>query len=207
MSGFMKLSQVLILIITSLGLNAQKEDYQYLFKKGEKIITDIHFYGGLTHQHHDFFNKAFSFQGIEAGLIFNHKIMAGIYGSAFASNLEPGLQDKPSYIIMAQFGLVLGYIHHDYAFLHPGFLLNIAYISIKGDDEKMKLFKASAASVDIGGMVLAPQLYAEMNILKWMKIRTGLTYNFYSFRDQSVITKDDLQNISLNFSFLFGKFK
>jgi len=35
----------------------------------------------------EFFNKAFSFQGIEAGVIIQHSVLAGVFGSLFGSNL------------------------------------------------------------------------------------------------------------------------
>jgi hypothetical protein len=47
--------------------------------------------------------------------------------------------------------------------------------------------------------------FAELNILRWMKFRTGLGYSFYGFKDQSSVSVSDLQNVSINFGFLFGK--
>jgi hypothetical protein len=40
-----------------------------------------------------------------------------------------------------------------------------------------------------------------------MKFRTGLVYSFYNFEDQSIINKNDLQNISVDFGFIFGNFR
>lgn len=181
-------------------------EYEYLFNVNDTIVKDVAFYGGFTHQHHDFFNKAFSFQGVEAGFIFNNSVIVGLYGSSFVNNLEVFMTYKTMYFSMAQAGIALGYINDYNRFLHTGFLLNMGYISISGDDKSFGLFSPDNPQIDIGAFVISPQVYAELNILKWMKIRTGLSYNFYSYEDHTIIKTEDLQNISFTFAVLFGKF-
>lgn len=202
------LRKLLVLIILLIGLkDIQAEDFDYLFKKDKKLITSTELYGGLYHQHHDFFNKAFSFQGVEAGLIFNKSVFAGLYGATFVNNLDVKIAGSTKYFSMAQAGLVLGVVYDSYKFLHTGLMLNMGYMSIIGDKKSFPIFKPDNPEINIDAMVLSPQIFAEMNILEWFRLRAGLSYNFYSFEDQSVIKKDDLQNISFSIGFLFGDFK
>lgn len=208
--GEMSMRQKVILLAFIVALSFQSRvisaEYEYLFNEQDTIMKDISFYGGFTHQHHDFFNNAFSFQGVEAGFIFNNSVIAGLYGSAFVNNLEVFMSYKTMYFSMAQAGIALGYINDFNKFLHTGFLLNMGYISISGDDKSFGLFSPDNPQIDIGAFVISPQVYAELNILKWMKIRTGLSYNFYSYEDHTIIKTEDLQNISFTFAVLFGRF-
>lgn len=113
------------------------------------------------------------------------------------------MANNPTYIYIGQGGLVVGSVSDDLKILHTGWLLNIGYFSLTGDDSDFALLNPDNPSIKINGMVLSPQLYAELNINGWMKLRTGLAYNFYSFEDQSVITKHDFNNISLSFGIIF----
>jgi len=194
-----------VLIVVS-GLKAQKDNYQSLFCKNDTLIKDARLYGCLLHQHQDFLNKAFSFQGIEGGIIVNHQLFVGAYGSSFASNLEAGLVNKPRYVFVWQTGLSIGRIYNEKSLLHSGWQIKAGYFSLEGDDSNFKMFKAGNLVMTVDGMILSPEIFAEVNIVKWIKFRIGLAYSFYSFENQSIISKDDLQNISVNFGFVFGKF-
>jgi hypothetical protein len=196
-----------ILLITS-NLYSQNIRLDSLQNKSnyEKTITDIKFFGGFVHQHQDFFKKAFSFQGIETGVIFDHNMLFGLYGSTFVSNLEVEVANNPMYILMSQFGLIGGIMQDDSKFFHAGFLMNAGYFCLQGNNLKMALFNSAEHLLSIIGLVLAPQVFGEMNASYWMRIRIGLAYNFYVFENQSLITRSDVKGISFNFGFLFGRF-
>jgi len=201
-----------ILLVTLLTLltiisKAQNNGYIHLINNKEKLITDFRLYGGLLHQHQDFFNKAFSYQGIEAGAIINHQLTIGIFGACFASNLNIGINNHSTFINMKKAGLAVGQVYNDRKAIHAGWLINIGYFSLRGGDTNQKLFGHSTSDIKISGLSLLPEVYAELNIAKWMKFRTGIAYSFYNFEDQSVITSDDLQNVSVNFGFIFGDFR
>lgn len=204
------LSKILFIIVFFLlsytPILSQSSNYQTLFGNKDTLVKEIRFYGSLNHRHQDFFNKAFSFQGIEAGAIFNHKIFLGAYGSTFATNLTTKINNNNMYVFMWQAGMSLGRIYNHQKALHSGWLLNVGYFSLVGDDTDFGFFKSNEPQLSFGGLVISPEVYAEINVASWMKFRTGLAYSFYSFEDQSQITKNDLQNISVNFGFIFGKF-
>ena len=68
------------------------------------------------------------------------------------------------------------------------------------------MFKSGTRTISLSGLVISPQAFAELNVTGWMKFRTGLAYNFYSYSDHSQVSENDLQKAFVNFGFLFGKF-
>lgn len=199
---------IIMIVFIAQTLCAQQINYKYLFGKNKTKTTetDLTFYGGLQHQHQDFFNKAFSLQGVEAGVLLKNSFFLGIYGSAFVSNLKVDIADNPIYILINQGGFSGGMVRNNSRLLHPGFLLSAGYFSLAGDGNKLPLFRIADHEIAISGLVLSPQVFAELNVSSWMKFRTGLAYNFYNFGSSALITKSDLENLSINFGFLFGKF-
>ena len=199
---------IILFVFTAQALFAQQSGYACLFKKSksQKTETSLMFYGGLQHQHQDFFNNAFSFQGVEAGILLKNSILLGIYGSAFVSNLEVEIADNPMYMLINQGGFSGGMVRNNSRLLHTGFLLNIGYFSLAGNTNKLPLFRIAEHEISISGIVLSPQVFGELNVSSWMKLRTGLAYNFYNFGSSAMIAKSDLENFSFNFGFLFGKF-
>jgi hypothetical protein len=199
---------IVIIVFIAQTLCAQPSNYKSLFGKDKTKTTetDLLFYGGLQHLHQDFFNNAFSFQGVEAGILLKNSIIVGIYGSAFVSNLEVEIADNPMYMLINQGGFSGGMVRNNSRLLHSGFLLSAGYFSLAGDRNKLPLFRIAEHEIAISGLVLSPQVFAELNVSSWMKFRTGLAYNFYNFGNGSMIAKSDLENFSINFGFLFGKF-
>jgi hypothetical protein len=188
--------------------NAQNNKYRSLFQKAttEKSNADLRFYGGLAHQHQDYFNQAFSLQGVEAGLILKDHLFLGIFGSAFVSNMKVEIENNPMYILMYQVGFSGGYLRKSSNLFHAGVVLNAGYFSLAGDDAAMPLFRIADHEISISGLVVSPQVFGEVNVTYWMKFRTGLAYNFYSFGNNLQVSESDIGNISINFGFLFGKF-
>jgi len=195
------------IVFVSFGkMNAQNTKYQSLF--GEKEITgqQFRFYCAFVHQHQNFFKKAFSFQELDAGVIVNQQLFIGAYYSTFVSNLEVKIENNPMFVSIAHGGLFLGSVRAESKIIHPGWLANIGYFSLNADDSKFGIFKSKNTQINKSGLILTPQLFAEINISTWMKFRTGITYSLYFFENQSIISRNDLQNVSVSFGFVFGKF-
>jgi hypothetical protein len=104
------------------------------------------------------------------------------------------------------FHQICGYIRNPDKALHTGWLVSIGVFSLTGNESDFSLNKIHDPGVSISGMVLSPQAFAELNITKWMRMRTGLSYNFYSFEDQSIVRKSDLQSISFTLGLVFSNF-
>ena len=199
---------MLAAVVMALACNAQQNAYASIFQKQPATVGNsaLRFYGGLSHQHQNYFNKAFSLQGIEGGIILDDKLFVGVYGSAFVSNHEITIENNPMYILMNQAGLAGGFTCNSTRLLHAGILLNIGCFSLAGNDKAMPVFKSGARAILLSGLVISPQAFAEINVTGWMRFRTGLAYNFYSYGDHSRVHESDLEKASINFGFLFGKF-
>ena len=207
MSSIKRITGVIALALYFCSVSAQNKKYEYITDQKDTLFHDVRIYGGLTHQHQDFFHKAFSFQGIEAGVVINHTMLAGTFGSLFVSNLDVKSTNYAHlFINIKEAGLFLGKMNNEMKLIHTGWLLNVGYFSLEGDEADFALFHSQNPLIQINGLVLSPQIFAEMNIARWMKLRTGLSYSFYSFEDQSIIKKSDMNNIALTFGFIVGKF-
>ena len=198
---------VVCLLIFYSGLEAQIGNYQSLFCKSDTIIRDTRLYGSLLHQHQNFFNKPFSFTGIEGGILVNHKLFIGVFGSTFLSNLKTNIANNSMYLSVWQAGLSIGRIYNDKNVLHSGWQIKASYFSLKGDYSNFKISMPIDPTITIDGLILSPEIFAELNIFRWMKFRTGIDYSFYNFENQTMVKKSDLQNVSLNFGFIFSKFE
>ena len=187
-------------------LHAENVNLAFAHKSNDTLCGSMRIYGGLLHQHQDFFKKAFSFQGVEAGAIINHKINLGIYGEVFASNLKITIANNPRYVDIKKGGFFIGLIRNESRLLHWGLLVDIGYFSINCNNTNVSFFSRETPVNRIHGFVLMPQVYGELNVTRWMKFRTGIGYGLYGFHEQSVIKKEDLQNVSINFGFMFGRF-
>ena len=123
-----------------------------------KIITP---YAGLLHHHQAFFKKAFSYQGIEAGVAIDHKLLVGLYGSMFVSNLRTLLQDRTAYVNIKQCGLAINAIPNGRKQSHLGYALAMGYFSLRAGDTDAGIFSAAPSAVKLKGLVISPQAFAE----------------------------------------------
>lgn len=188
---------LLIILTSELCIFAQDSTDSIL------TITNLMAYVNLYHQHHDFFGEPFSFQGIEGGIIVQENLYLGVYGAFFVSNLEAKINNDIQYIWIGQGGVNVAYVINGENRFHPGFQLNIGYFSLRFDENNFGLFETDNASFKVNGLVVSPQIFCELNVTDWFKIRIGLSYNFYSFKDNLMIKSSELNNISFTFGLLF----
>jgi hypothetical protein len=158
----------------------------------------------LYHQHHDFFGKAFSFQGIEGGVIIQQDIYLGLYGAFFVSNLKSEVNNELQYVWIGQGGINAAYIIHPKSRFHPGCQINMGLFLLRKDADNFGLFETDKASFKLNGFVVSPQIFGELVVVDWFKIRTGLSYNFYSFKGDLMIKPSELNNVSFSFGLVFN---
>jgi hypothetical protein len=207
----MKRNSFLIILVCLLLLTLpvfSQGNYECLFGKGrtKTAAKNPECYGSLIHQHQEFFNKTFSLTGVETGILLNQNLLVGAYGSTFVSGLEVERSDNFTHFMISQTGIVIGFVSHPSSRIHMGSLVSIGYASIRGDRSPLSVFNAEKAEIRVHGSVVTPQVFGEVNLMEWLKFRTGLGYSFYSFQQQPTVRRADLQKVSFNFGFLFGKF-
>jgi len=157
----------------------------------------------LYHQHHDFFGKAFSFQGIEGGVIVQQNLYLGVYSAFFASNLKAEVNNGIQYVWIGQGGINAAYVIHDKSRFHPGCQLNMGFFTLRYDADNFGLFETDNASYKLNGLVVSPQIFGELIVTDWFKIRTGLSYNFYCYNDHLMIKQSSLNHLSFTFGLVF----
>jgi len=167
------------------------------------IKTKANPFVALYHQHHDFFGKAFSFQGIEGGVIVLQNLYLGAYGAFFASNLKTQVNNDIQYVWIGQGGVNAAYIIYPKNRFHPGCQLNVGIFTLRHDDNNFGLFETDKASFKLNGLIVSPQIFGELIVNEWFKIRTGLSYNFYSYKNHLAIKQSDLNHLSFTFSLVF----
>jgi hypothetical protein len=120
---------------------SQNTDFEFMTNKKDTLIQDVNVYGCLVHQHQDFFNKAFSFQGVEAGVILNQKLTLALYSSVFASALQIKTPTALDFIAIKQGSISVGYLKNNSKVLHTGWLLNTGYFVLTGSSNNVSPFE------------------------------------------------------------------
>lgn len=167
------------------------------------IKTGVKPYVTLYHQHHDFFGKAFSFQGIEGGVIVQRNLYLGVYGAFFVTNLKAEVNHAIQNVWIGQGGVSAAYVLHGKNRIHPGCQLNTGFFTLRADADNFGFFETNKASYQLHGLIVSPQIFGELFVAEWFNIRTGLSYNFYSFQDHSLVKTSNLNHLSFTFSLVF----
>jgi len=157
----------------------------------------------LYHQHHDFFGKAFSFQGIEGGVIVQRNLYLSVYGAFFASNLKAKVNNDIQNVWIGQGGVNAAYVIRPENRFHPGCQLNMGIFTLRHDADNFGLFETGNASFKLNGLIVSPQIFGELIVAEYFRIRTGLSYNLYSFKDNLNIEPFELNNFSFTFGLVF----
>ncbi len=189
---------VLLLVFASALCICAKEPVDSLLTK-----TNVKPFVTLYHQHHDFFGKAFSFQGIEGGVIVQRNLYLGVYGAFFVTNLKAEVNNDIKYVWIGQGGVNVAYVIHDKSRFHPGCQLNMGFFSLRYDEDNFGFFESGNASFKLNGLIVSPQIFCELIVTEWFKIRTGLSYNFYSYKDHLIIKPSELNHVSFTFGLVF----
>jgi len=194
-----KIILVLLLVFAStLCIYAQES------KDSPKLKINVKPFVTIYHQHHDFFGKAFSFQGVEGGVIVKRNLYLGVYGAFFVSNLKAEVNYKIQYVWIGQGGVNAAYMLYTNSRFHPGCQINAGIFTLRYDADNFGLFETDKASFKLNGLIVSPQIFGELIVAEWFKIRMGLSYNFYSFNDHLMIKQSDLNHVSFTFGLVFN---
>lgn len=191
---------IMLMLISFSNINSQ------IINETSSNKNEIEAFINIYHQHHDFFCEAFSFQGLEGGLIINKKLYLGIYAAFFVSNLKIMLNNETRFLWMGQWGINASYIFWNEKRIHPGVQLNLGIFNLRYDVNNFSIFETNKAAYKLKGLVISPQLFGEYNLADWFQIRIGLSYNIYNYNDHSSIKTSGLNNVSFTFGMLFSFF-
>lgn len=189
---------IVVLLLISTDLNAINLDDSVHAESDMKVCMNLY------HQHHDYFNEAFSLQGLEIGIKTNQNLYLGLYGSCFVTYLRAEVNDKLQYVWIGQYGIHADYVCNTGTFIQPGIQLNAGTFAILTDEKSFELFQKNKAGYKLNGLLLSPQIFGQVDLSDWFCIRTGLSYNFYLFEKSPIIKKSDLNNVSFSFGLVYS---
>ena len=87
-------------------------------------------------------------------------------------------------------GFWLGYIHHSQAPIHAGISTKLGWGSIDLNSTNKKYFDQREYRDNV--FVAIPQIEAEFNFFKWMKLNVGVGYRFVAGIDKNYYWSDEL---------------
>jgi hypothetical protein len=208
---------VATIVILATLVNAQDAEMKYLFGGKDKIkvsgfIAPIMEYSAMGD---DF---AF-FMGGGGAILFNQTFFFGAYGEGLTTPYETEIVfDQVNNYNMTQRiefghgGFWLGYIHHSQAPIHAGFSTKLGWGSINPWEEDKKPDYSSELADHV--FVIIPQLEAEFNFFKWLKLNVGVGYRFvtdvdksYGWSDELIYDKKDFNKPQASMTLMFGFFK
>jgi hypothetical protein len=155
-------------------------------------------YGVASQKFSSIDNQFANFIGGYGGVHFNHNWMigAGAYtllnGNKIHFENDPNTSRQLTYI-----GLITEYIHHSQRTFHlTGNLL--AGTAIMGEQKKLET-NGSYMLSSRGSFIIEPSLNMEVNLAKWFRVATGVSYRF-------VANEKSYTAPAANISLKFGKF-
>jgi hypothetical protein len=208
---------VIVILIASFAIdgNAQNQEMKYIFGGKEKIsvsgfMAPIMEYSAMGD------NFAF-FMGGGGAILFNQAFFFGGYGEGLTTVYNHPTEHSYSNwpvqerISFGHGGFWTGYIHHSQAPIHAGISSKFGWGSIDIYDQD---FKHSSTEFRDNVFVIIPQLEAEFNFFKWLKLNVGVGYRFvtgidrnYSWSDELIYDKKDFNKPEATMTLMFGFFK
>jgi len=196
------LSAAMIFIL--MAVSAQENTYNYLFKVNQENPLKKEWYIGLTSKHMQVNSN--SMPGIEGGIMFNDAFLAGVYGMGTSGNFSYLNYNGFNHIMFGEGGLFAGYVSNPDQMLHFGGTIKLGYISLLAHENEIKIFDDIEPTAEDDGVVYHPEIFSEINVAKFLKIRVGLGYSFYVFDEETVLCNKDLDSWNMNVGLIFGSF-
>jgi hypothetical protein len=197
--------------------NAQEQEMKYLFGGKGKVkvsgfIAPIMEYSAMG-------DKFAFFMGGGGAILLNQTFFFGAYGEGLTTPYEKEMIISPIYsyktiqrIEWGHGGFWMGYIHRSQSPIHAGISSKFGWgtISPWEDDYKPNYSSEFADHV----FVIIPQLEAEFNFFKWLKLNVGVGYRFvtdidksYGWSDELIYNKKDFNKPQATMTLMFGIFK
>jgi hypothetical protein len=210
---------VLLMVLTSLTtvINAQDKEMKYLF--GGKGKTSVSGFIAPIMEYSAMGDDFAFFMGGGGAILLNQAFFFGGYGEGLTTIYEKEFLSK-SMIYSPQIyqvkwghgGLWMGYIYHSQSPIHAGISSKFGWGTINPWDENHKPNNSSELTDHV--FVILPQLEAEFNFFKWLKLNVGVGYRVvtgidkeYFWNDELIYDKKDFNKPEATMTLLFGFFK
>lgn len=210
---------IFIFLFSTVSLSAQEEeeqkDMQYIF--GSKGKTKVSGFGGPIMQFSAIGDEFAFLMGGGGAVLLNQTFYIGAFGEGLTTSHYTSL-DESSYLPQGQTrfgygGLWLGYIHKNQNPVHFGVSSRIGWGSIYYDlnyyDNNYE-YQADPAFLD-NVFVFVPQIEAEFNFFKWMKMNIGVGYRVVAgvnkeYNGELIFDQKDFNKPQGTITLMFGYF-
>jgi len=216
---------LVVIAFTTTVCFAQEKEMNYLF--GEQSKIKVTGFLGPIMEFSLVGNEFSFFAGGGGGILVNQTFLLGGYGEGLTSvhylnvnEYQPENGDEPySFRTRMDFGHAgfwLGYIHKAVKPIHFAFTSKFGWgtLELKDTDDKPDSYSSDDFRDNV--FVIIPQIEADFNFTKWMKMNIGAGSRFVTGVDKKyqtstglepVFDKNDLNKPQLTLSFFFGNFK
>lgn len=195
-----RLLLISIALLLTKGSFSQVNEQEFLFGQNNKPKV----YAGLSLKH--LAVKSNTLPGIEAGVVLADHLYAGVYGMGTAGNFSVITPSDTLNVMFGECGLSLFFTDRPTALLHFGGGLRLGYVSLHAADKEIKLFEAVDAVAEDNALVYHPEVFAEVNLTRFSKVRIGAGYSFYLFEQENILCNKDLDSWTMNLGIVFSNF-
>ena len=203
--------KTLLLALIALSIGAQAQEIQTVFGGGGAYGG----YGVLRNKFTTIDGQFANFNEIYGGVFVNHKFMLGIGGGATTNHIrvpesERFIDSEGLSYGYGQFGLMTEFVVASSKAIHvtfelmagPGFTYQYHRYPWDNYDTNYEWrdheFKWAT--------VIEPGAQVELNLLRWMRFSTGVSYRKVIDSHSDYLTDSKLSGLSLNVGLKFGKF-
>jgi hypothetical protein len=205
-----------LLILIAFGGRVSAQEIDTVFKKSSK--RSIRCYGAVSNKFTKLNGDYANIVAVYGGIYLKHRLMLGM-GLGFTTNGVPvpielrAVPDLKLIYQYSQLGFAAEYVIGSnrtiilvgHLFTGAGFSIQHyhAYINLRDDDLK------EYENMDDDWnrfFVTEPGVQAEINVFRWMRLGSGISYRAAFGSDSKDLSNKDLSNISYNATLKFGGF-
>lgn len=204
----------MMLLIVTISSTCYSQEIRTVFRNSINRASGG--YGALQNKFTKIGGQYANMAGVYGGWYVNHKFTLGISAAAVTNNLSvpdqysvsPG--NKMSYAY-GQFGLLTEYVVGSNRVIHVGLQLfsgsgfTAQYVRNYHDNYEYDFDEEDAHDTNFF-YVAEPGINLELNVFKWMRFCTGVSYRAAFESDAMGMRDKDINGTSLNFGLKFGKF-
>lgn len=195
-----RLLLVSIALLLTKGSFSQVNEQEFLFSHNNKPKV----YAGFSLTH--LAVKSNTLPGIEAGVILADHLYAGVYGMGTAGNFTNVYAPDTLSVMFGEGGLALFFVDKPNNLLHFGGGIRIGYASFVADDKEIKIFEEVDPVAEDNALVYHPEIFAEINLSPFSKVRVGAGYSFYLFDQENILCNKSLDSWTMNLGIVFSNF-
>jgi len=143
--------------------------------------------------------------GIAVEAVINQYFVVGAFAQFTSGNFAMPYKGYQNNIITQDFGIVVGATQSTKKLFHIGGQLKIGAILMQADStSEIKLFRPFTPTAKDNGITIYPEINANLNLTKRLKLRAATGYNFLLLNKETVVNERDLDTWFFSTSLIFS---